>query len=180
MQPASPAEPLKVAPSAAAPSSTAPATTGAPALTPTALGQRWVDLLRPLLGSGAVLALVRELALQAQLIEEAPGTAAAPLRFCLRVERDTLRNPALASKLAAAMGAALDQPVVVETVAGVATDSLALREAVARYAAQRAAEQAIRGDATVQDLLARFHTARIVAGSIRPIGSDGRLGAASD
>jgi DNA polymerase III subunit gamma/tau len=138
-----------------------------PLVRPTALGQRWADTLIPLIGSGAVTAMVRELALQAELVacSALPGGGH---QWRLRVARETLRSPSLAGKLAAAMHAALGEPVQIDTEAGTAEDSIALRDAVARHGLQRAAEQAIRHDPAVQSLMASFPSARIVPGSIRP------------
>ena len=67
------------------------------------------------------------------------------------------------------MQAAVGEPADIETEAGAPQDSVALRDAVARQAAQQAAEQAIREDPAVQALMAEFRTARIVPGSIRPL-----------
>jgi len=161
-----------------------PAGGGAPPATPTRdqaaetaprfvssrLGQQWADLLMPVLKAGSLVALVRELAVQGELVASTPRAAGGRV-WRLRLEREPLRNPALAAKLGAVLQGALGEPVDIETEAGTPQDSLALRDAVARHAAQQAAEQAIRGDPAVQALMAQFHTARIVPGSIRPLGS---------
>ena len=156
---------------ASAPPAAAPGAAAAPAalpLVPTALGELWADTLRPLLAAGSVQALVRELALQAELVAVGP---AEPGGRCwqLRVDRETLRNPALATKLAAALQTALGEPVQLDVQAGAPQDSIARRDAVAREAAQRAAEQLIHDDPVVQALMAQFRTARIVPGSIKPV-----------
>jgi len=139
-----------------------------PALSTTAMGDLWADTLRPLVAAGSINALVRELALQAELLAVAPADGGGRL-WRLRIERETLRAPALAAKLAAALGSALAEPVQLDVVAGVPQDSIARRDAVAREAAQRAAEQAIHGDPAVQALMAQFPTARVVPGSIKPL-----------
>ena len=127
------------------------------AVQPTALGDRWSDLIRPLIATGTLTGMVRELALQAELI------AITQDRWTLRVEREPLRSAAMREKLQAALEIALDlQP-------GVATDSIALRDAAAREAAQREAQAVIERDPAVRELMAQFATARIVPGSIQPI-----------
>lgn len=148
---------------ARAPTATTPATT----FRPTPLGERWATLLRPVLGQGAITALVRELALQAELIGVEPAERATTWR--LKVERETLRTVALRDKLQAALQAVLGPDAQLALEAGVAEDSIALRDAAEREAAQREAEQVIRNDPAVGALMAQFRTARIVPGSIKPL-----------
>ena len=136
------------------------------------LGDEWAALIRPLVAAGGVAALVRELALQAELLAVAPQ-AAGGRSWRLAVERETLRNPALAAKLAAALQEALGEPVQLEVVAGVAQDSIARRDSAAREVAQQAAEQLIQNDPVVLALMAQFRSARIVPGSIKPLAADG-------
>jgi len=142
------------------------------ALQTTALGDRWAALVRPLAAAGSLVAMVRELAWQAELLAVQP-TADGGQRFQLRAERESLRNPSLAAKLAAALADALGMPAEVEVQPGAAQDSIARRDAVAREAAQRAAEQLIHDDPDVRALMAQFRTARIVPGSIKPLAADG-------
>ena len=52
--------------------------------------------------------------------------------------------------------------------AGAVTDSPARREAAERERRQREAEDLIRNDPLVQEMLAQFPSARIVPGSIKP------------
>ena len=111
--------------------------------------------------------MVRELALQAEPVSVVAGAAGGQV-WRLRVERETLRTPALSAKLAAVLEAATQAPATVETESGVAQDSIARREAAARALAQRSAEDTIRDDPAVQALLAAFAGARIVPGSIQP------------
>jgi DNA polymerase III subunit gamma/tau len=131
-----------------------------------ALGDRWQLLVRRLADAGAVAALVRELAWQSGL--EAVDDSAQPAVWRLRVERETLRNPALRDKLAALMQAELGQPVKLHLVPGVPVDSPARRDAAERAQRQAQAEAAIASDPLVIELLAQFQTARIVPGSIKP------------
>jgi DNA polymerase-3 subunit gamma/tau len=126
-------------------------------------GERWAALVRPLLGQAGLTALVRELAVQAQLLGIEGQT------WRLRVERETLRSNALRDKLLAALEPVLGAGARIELEAGAVEDSIARREAAEREAAQRAAEDVIRNDPAVGALMAQFRTARIVPGSIKPL-----------
>jgi DNA polymerase III subunit gamma/tau len=139
-----------------------------PFLTTTALGDQWAALIRPLLSAGGITALVRELALQSELIAV---TALPDGGHCwrLRVERESLHAPALRDKLQAALAAALGEPVTLDLEAGTAQDCIARREAAAREAAQQDAERLIQDDPAVRELMLQFRTARIVPGSIKPL-----------
>jgi DNA polymerase-3 subunit gamma/tau len=132
-------------------------------LHPTPEGERWAALVRPLLGQGGLTALVRELAVQAQLLGVDGQT------WRLRVERETLRTSALRDKLVAVLEPVLGTGARIELEAGAVEDSIARREAAEREAAQREAEQVIRNDPAVGALMAQFRTARIVPGSIKPL-----------
>jgi DNA polymerase-3 subunit gamma/tau len=135
------------------------------ALQATVLGARWAALLQPLLQAGKLAALVRELAMQAEWVAE-QASAQGPT-WQLRVERESLRSPALRDKLAAALAEA-GHAATLELLPGVAQDSLALREAQARQQRQQAAEAAVQADPRVQALLQQYRGARIVPGSIQP------------
>ncbi|MDH4060682.1 MAG: DNA polymerase III subunit gamma/tau, partial [Aquincola sp.] len=138
----------------------------APTLEPTALGERWVSLVTLLNQQQLIAALVRELAMQAQLIEQRDG--AEPV-WRLRVERESLRSPALVDKLRGALVNALGiETLRLETEPGNVTDNPAKREAAERERRLREAEAFIRSDPLVQEMLAQFPTARIVPGSIKP------------
>ena len=138
----------------------------------TPLGDQWAAVIRPLVAAGGVAALVRELALQAELLAVVP-LAAGGRGWRLAVERETLRNPPLVAKLTAALQDALGEPVQLEVVAGAPQDSIARRDIAIRQAAQQAAEQLIQNDPVVRALMAQFRTARIVPGSIKPLAADG-------
>ncbi len=148
-----------------------PASVPAPAATPlepTPLGERWVALVAMLNQRQSISALARELAMQAQLIEQRDG--AQPL-WRLRVERESLRAPALVEKLRAALADALGiAPLQLEVEAGAVSDSPAKREAAERERAQREADAIIRDDPVTQQMLAQFSSARIVPGSVKPRG----------
>jgi len=142
-----------------------------PPVVTTPMGDLWAATVRPLVAAGSINALVRELALQAELLAVAPADGGGRL-WRLRVERETLRAPALAAKLAAVLATALGEPAELDVQAGVPQDAIARRDAVAREAAQREAEQLIHNDPVVQALLSQFGTARIVPGSIKPLDPD--------
>ncbi len=152
---------------APAPREARPPAAAAVALVTTALGDRWCDAIRPLLASGSISALVRELALQAELVAVESRDDQSCWR--LRVERESLRTDGLRDKLQAALQAALGPALRLQVEPGVAADSVALRDAAERAAAQREAEQLIQGDPAVRALMAQFRTARIVPGSIKPV-----------
>lgn len=127
------------------------------------LVDRWVDIVRQLVEQGAVAAMVRELALQAQLVHAGDDGL-----WRLRVERESLRSTSQRDRLQAALAHWLGAPVRLELEAGIATDSPALREAAARARLQAEAERIIQDDPDVQALMQRFGSARIVPGSIKP------------
>ncbi|HEX2011194.1 MAG TPA: DNA polymerase III subunit gamma/tau C-terminal domain-containing protein, partial [Roseateles sp.] len=131
-------------------------------LVPTALGERWAALVKRL----PLVAMARELALQAECI--AIDEQSEPQRWCLKVERESLRQQALQDKLQAALGALLERAVQIEVEAGPAQDSPALRDAAEAQARQRQTEKIVFDDPLVQQLMAQFKTARIVPGSIKP------------
>ena len=128
----------------------------------TPLGDRWAAVVARLVERQAVTALVRELAVQAELVAIDSST------WRLRVERESLRAAPLRDKLQAALAELLGEPVHLETESGVAADSPARRDAAERERRQREAEQIIHGDPLVQELMGQFKTARIVPGSIKP------------
>jgi DNA polymerase-3 subunit gamma/tau len=136
-------------------------------LQPTERGDRWAALVQQMGQRGLIAALVRELAMQSQWIEESAGDNGA--RWRLRVERESLRTIVLRDKLQAALAAVHGAPVEVELVEGVPTDTPALRDAAARARAQQQAEQTMTTDPVVRELMSQFKTARIVPGSIKPV-----------
>ena len=155
-------------PEEAAPEVPAPRAAASPqaaGFVPTALGERWVAVVKQMVGQGAIAALVRELAMQAECIAIEEGEA--PL-WRLRVERETLRASATVAKLQAALAALLGKPARIEVEGGSTQDTPARRDAIERERRQREAEQIIHDDPLVQQLLAQFNTARIVPGSVKP------------
>ena len=143
----------------------APTPVAAP-LEPTPLGDHWVTLVAMLTQRQSISALARELAMQAQLIEQRDG---AQPQWRLRVERESLRAPAHVEKLRAALAEALGMaPLQLDVEAGAVTDSPARRETAERERRQREAEDIIQNDPLVKEMLAQFSSARIVPGSIKP------------
>lgn len=140
----------------------APATALAPR-TRTALVDRWEEAIAHLQNHNAVTALVRELAMQAQLTATEPE--ADGMRWVLTVERDTLRSTSLADKLQAALRSsdpALAR-LTLELQAGAVHDCLALREAELAEQRQRHAEHTFQTDPVVRALLTQYSTARLIA-----------------
>ena len=128
---------------------------------------RWADVVTQLIDKGAITALVRELAMQAQCIAIERAEVAEVWR--LRVERDSLRAPAQRDKLQSALAALLDRAIQLEIEAGVAEDTPGLREAALRAQRQAQAERIIDNDPLVQSMKQQFKTARIVPGSVKPM-----------
>jgi len=164
---ARPAAVQPVARAAAAPSQ-APAQPAA-AFERTPLGDRWAGVVASLGERGLVAALVRELAMQAELVAVQPQAEGGAELWRLRVERESLRAQPLRDKLQAALASLLQPAPRIDVEAGAALDTPARREAAAREQRQREAEEIIRNDLVVRDLMAQFKTARIVPGSIKPV-----------
>ena len=157
----------------AAPVAAPPMPTSMPTLQPTALGDQWAALIRPMVADASLSAMARELALQAELLAVQPADGGGR-QWRLRVERETLRSAGLTAKLSAALQSALAEPVQLLVEAGVALDSISRRDGLAREQAQAAAEQTIQADPAVRELMAQFATARIVPGSIKPLAAERR------
>jgi DNA polymerase-3 subunit gamma/tau len=133
----------------------------APVLIPTEEGDFWFATVQQLVAAEAIGAMVRELALQSQLVARDTD------EWLLRVERETLNQPGSRDRLALALrGAGFDIKLAVEI--GRVTDCPARRNAAASEEKQRAAEQIILDDPFVQAMMRDFG-AKIVPGSIKPI-----------
>jgi DNA polymerase III subunit gamma/tau len=124
-------------------------------------GDFWHGLVSELVAREAVVALVRELALQSQLVARDVD------HWILRVERESLNQPASRERLQAALKAA-GHAVGLGVEVGAVTDSPARRNAAAAAEKLQAAENAIRSDPFVQDMIRDFG-AKIVPGSIKPL-----------
>ena len=133
----------------------------------TALADRWYAMVKRLDKQGAILAMPRELAFQSALIEvkHLEGIAL----WQLQVESESLKGDAHRDKLAAALATEMSTTVHIELLGGVPSDTPAQRDAQARAARQAQAEDTIRSDEVVVELLQQFKGARIVPGSIKPI-----------
>lgn len=129
--------------------------------TPTEEGEVWHATVRQLVASEAITALVRELALQSQLV------ARDGEHWLLRVERESLNQPAVRERLRAALAAAgFAQQISVEL--GVVIDSPARRNAALENARQQRAQDIVMNDPFVQAMVRDFD-ARVVPGSIKPL-----------
>jgi DNA polymerase III subunit gamma/tau len=134
---------------------------GVPTVVATPEGDFWQATVQQLVEREAIGALVRELALQAQLVARDEG------HWMLRVERESLNQPASRERLRSALhaaGHAVDLTVEV----GAVTDSPARRNAVAAAQQQQEAEQIILNDPFVQRMQRDFG-AKIVPGSIKHV-----------
>jgi DNA polymerase-3 subunit gamma/tau len=128
---------------------------------PSEEGDFWHATVQALVAAEAVTALVRELALQSQLVARDTG------HWLLRVERESLNQPTSRERLQAALrGAGHEVTLSIEI--GAVNDSPARRNAAAAAERQRAAEEVILGDPFVQQMMRDFG-ARIVPGSIKPV-----------
>jgi DNA polymerase-3 subunit gamma/tau len=124
-------------------------------------GAFWHATVQQLAEDGAIVALVRELALQSQLVARDDG------HWLLRVERESLNQPSARERLRAALEAAgLARQIGVEV--GVVNDSPARRNAAAAAERLRQAEEIVHNDAFVQAMVHDFG-AKIVPGSIQPL-----------
>ncbi len=130
------------------------------AVQPSAEGDFWYATVQALIASEAITAMVRELALQAQLVARDEG------QWLLRVERESLNQPGSRDRLAAALAVA-GYPVRLVAEVGRVTDSPAKRNAAAAAERQLAAEKIVFDDPVVQALMRDFG-AKIVPGSIKP------------
>jgi len=124
-------------------------------------GDFWHATVQQLVAAEAVTALVRELALQSQLMARDTG------HWMLRVERESLNQPASRERLQTALKAA-GHEVSLSVEVGVVSDSPARRNQAVAEAKQKAAEEIILNDPFVQTMMRDFG-AKIVPGSIKPV-----------
>jgi DNA polymerase III subunit gamma/tau len=123
--------------------------------------QAWVAAVQQMLDAESINALVRELAVQSQCVEQGAQ------HLTLRVEQASLKSDAARDKLQIAF-AALGRTEVLTIEQGPVTDSWAKRNQAKLAARQQAAEALILGDPMVQDLQAHWG-AKIVPGSIKAL-----------
>ena len=124
-------------------------------------GDFWFQVVQELVKAEAVVALVRELALQSQLLARDAG------HWMLRLERESLNSPTSRQRLSAALEA-VGHKVALSFEVGRVADSPAKRIAFAAAQKQQAAEQVIYEDPWVQEMMRDFG-AKIVPGSIQPL-----------
>ncbi len=124
-------------------------------------GDFWYGLVQQMAKAETINALVRELALQSQLIARDDDA------WMLRVERESLNNPTSRERLQAALAQA-GHGVRLMVELGAVHDSPAKRNAAAAAARQQQAQDTILNDPYVQSLMRDFG-AKIVPGSIKPV-----------
>jgi DNA polymerase-3 subunit gamma/tau len=139
----------------------APHRPAAASFTATPEGDFWHATVRQLIADEAIAAMVRELALQSQLVARDGD------HWMLRVERESLNQPTSRERLRAALSAA-GHTATISVEVGAVSDSPARRNAAAALEKQRAAEEMILADPLVQSMMRDFG-AKIVPGSIKPI-----------
>jgi DNA polymerase-3 subunit gamma/tau len=125
-------------------------------------GDIWQEVVQGLMRQDAISALVRELALQSQLVARDAD------QWQLRVESETLKHPASRERLQAALQAAGHGDVKLGIEIGTVTDSPAKRLAVKAAEKMVAAKALIESDPLVQAMVRDFG-AKIVPGSIQII-----------
>ena len=126
-------------------------------------GHFWTEAVRSLIAAESINALVRELALQSQLIGRDTG------QWQLRIESESLNQGPARERLQTALQS-LGHTVKLVVEIGKVTDSPAMRNAAALAEKQRAAEDLIQSDPLVQNMIQEFG-AKIVPGSIKLISS---------
>ncbi len=130
-------------------------------LVPTEEGAFWHSTVQQLIADEAITALVRELALQSQLVARDTD------QWLLRVERESLNQPGTRDRLAAALVAA-GYSVRLAVEIGRVNDSPARRNAQAAAERQLAAERIIFEDPFVQAVMRDFG-AKVVPGTIKAV-----------
>lgn len=123
-------------------------------------GDFWHQTVSDMASREHITALVKELALQSQLI--ARDTA----EWILRVERESLNQAGTRDRLATALQAA-GFAVRLSVEVGQVTDTPARRNAVASAEINLAAKKVIADDSFVQAMMREF-AAKIISGSIKP------------
>ena len=122
-------------------------------------GDFWYEAVTQLVRAEAVTALVRELALQSQLVARDAD------QWLLRVERESLNQGNTRERLSAALKT-LGHEIRLVVEIGPVEDSAALRLAAEAARRQREAEQIIRDDPFVQTMMRDFG-GKIVPGSLK-------------
>ena len=129
------------------------------------LGDAWEKIVNQMVAAESIAALTRELALQSQLCGRSDSV------WTLRVERESLNQPAAREKLQVALQEALAESAIRLAVElGTVTDTPSRRNSAALVERQRVAELLIQNDPFVQNMI-RDWGARIVPGSIKSVSS---------
>ena len=126
-------------------------------------GDMWHSMVQQLLAAESIAALVRELALQSQLLARTVNDAPQPHDWLLRIERESLSQSGTPEKLQMAL-ASIGQSVRLSIEIGPASDTPAKRIPAAAEK-QRMAQEIITQDDYVQKLMRDFG-AKIVPNSI--------------
>ena len=143
------------------PSLSTPPSVPASTLTKTTEGDFWNQLVREMVDAQAINALVRELALQSQLMLRDGN------QWSLQVDKDSLNTPISRDRLQTAL-AQFGHEVQLSVSTGPVLDSTAKRLAHENAERQARAEAIILQDPFVQSLMRDFD-AKIVPGSIKPV-----------
>jgi DNA polymerase-3 subunit gamma/tau len=123
-------------------------------------GDFWHALVQQMVAAERITALVRELALQSQLVGRDTH------EWLLRIERETLQNPTARERLEQALSDS-GHAVRLTLEVGRVMDSPAKRAAALAAQRQREAESIILNDPFVQKMMRQFD-AKIVPGSLKP------------
>ena len=132
---------------------------------PTPDGDFWHATVQAMVQAESVGALVRELALQSQLL--AIDDSAQPAHWMLRVENSSLNQSNTRDRLQQAL-ALHGHDVKVSVEVGTVTDSPARRLTAASALRQNEAQEAVMQDPFVQHLMQNFG-GRIVPGTLKPV-----------
>jgi DNA polymerase-3 subunit gamma/tau len=124
-------------------------------------GDFWYVLVQQMVQTEAINALVRELALQSQLIARDTDS------WMIRVERESLNNPTSRERLQGALAQAGHEVRLMVEI-GRVQDSPSMRNAANVAERQAQAESTMLNDPYVQSLM-RDYGAKIVPGSIKPL-----------
>jgi DNA polymerase-3 subunit gamma/tau len=141
--------------------SAAPVTSEPSEIASSSDGEFWLEVVQALIQTEAITALVRELALQSQLVAREPG------RWLLRVERESLTQGGSQDRLCAALQAH-GHAVELALEVGPVQDSPVRRIAAAATHRQREAEQLILDDPFVQAMMRDFG-GKIVPGTLKAL-----------
>ncbi len=131
------------------------------ALAPSDDGDFWHALVQELVARDRVSALVRELALQSQLVARGDG------QWTLRIESASLAHSAARERLQAVLAEA-GHAVGLQVEIGPVRDSPSRRNRIAAEQRLKAAESLLLADPFVQEMMREFG-AKIVPGSIKPL-----------